>query len=115
MAAAAKKPSPAHRRLDRAALRNFYGPVLTDAERKQIDEAMGVEGLEHEIAVLRVKLKTALSERPEDLELLKEGVAILVRAVATQYRLSPKARKDLAESFAATLNGLADQLLPTGS
>jgi hypothetical protein len=37
---------------------------------------------------------------------------ILVRAVATRYRLSPKSRKNLADSLAATLNSLGNQLLP---
>ncbi len=35
-----------------------------------------------------------------------------MRAVATQYRLSPKARKDLAERMAAVLNSVGDQILP---
>jgi hypothetical protein len=88
---------------------------MTEAERLQLSEAADVEGLGDEIAVLRVRLKTALGERPEDLKLLVRGVEILVRAVATQYRLSPKARQDLAENFAAALNSLGDQLLPADS
>ena len=43
-----------------------------------------------------------------------QGISMLVRAVATQYRLSPKARKDLADHLAATLNAVRDQLHPIG-
>ena len=39
-------------------------------------------------------------------------IALLVRAVATQYRLSPRARKDLADRMAAVLNSVGDQILP---
>lgn len=95
-------------------LRNFYRCSLSHAEQVALPQAAGVEGLEEEIAVLRVRLRTALKERPEDIDLLMRGMAMLVRAVATQYRLSPRARRDLAENFAATLNSLADQLLPAG-
>jgi hypothetical protein len=42
----------------------------------------------------------------------RDGIALLVRAVATQYRLSPKARKDLADRMAAVLNSIGDQILP---
>ena len=95
-----------------ASLRGFYYEALTDAERMQLAEARKVEGLAEEIAVLRVRLLTALKERPQDFDLLREGVALLVRAVATQYRLSPKARKDLADRMAAVLQSIGDQILP---
>lgn len=92
--------------------RKFYAESLTDAERESLKSARKLEGLEEEIALLRVRLLTALRKHPEDLQLLLAGVGMLVRAVATQYRLSPKASKDLAERMAATLNSLGDQLLP---
>ena len=51
-------------------------------------------------------------DRPDDYELMLAGISMLVRAVATQYRLSPKARKDLADRMSLVLNSLGDQLLP---
>ena len=95
-----------------ARVRNFYAGALTEAERLQLAGARRVEGLEEEIALLRVRLRTALEQRPEDFDLLREGIALIVRAVATQYRLSPKARKDLADRMAAVLNSIGDQILP---
>ncbi len=88
---------------------------MTEAERIKLAEAQGIEGLADEIAVLRVRLFTAIQDKPADLKLLVHGVEILTRAVAAQYRLSPKARKDLADNFAAVLNSLADQLVPAES
>lgn len=90
----------------------FYAGSLSESERRLLPIARKMEGLEEEIAVLRVRLLTALKERPEDYALLMAGVGMLVRAVATQYRLSPKAQKELADQMTAVLNSLGDQLLP---
>ena len=95
-----------------ARVRDFYAAALTDAERLHLADARRVDGLDEEIALLRVRLRSALEERPEDFDLLRDGIALLVRAVATQYRLSPKARKDLADRMAAVLNSVGDQILP---
>lgn len=91
---------------------SFYAGCVTEGERELLEAAREVEGLEEEIAVLRVRLFRALKEHPEDFRLMVHGVGMLVRAVAAQYRLSPKARRDLADNFAAVLNGLGDQILP---
>lgn len=98
----ASPPSPGH----------FYGGSLTETERSQLPAAYEMEGLAHEIAILRVKLSTALNEHSGDLKLIAAGVAMLVKAVAVQYRLSPKSKKDLAERMAAVLNSFGDQFLP---
>ncbi len=94
--------------------RNFCRQALSEAEREELGEAQEIEGLDDEIALLRVRLKRAVEERPADLQLLVRGIDLLVKAVAARYRLSPKARRDLAENLAATLNSLGDQLLPAG-
>ena len=59
-----------------------------------------------------MKLSTAIEEHPRDLALMKAGVEMLVKAVAAQYRLSPRASKDLASRMTAVLNSLGDQLVP---
>lgn len=74
--------------------------------------ALAMEGLEEEIAVLRVRLYKAIEENPDDFRLMTHGIDMLVKAVAAQYRLSPKARKDLAAQITAVLNSVGDQLLP---
>ncbi len=94
--------------------KRFYDNALDEDERRSLRSARRVEGLAEEIAVLRVKLRTAVAEHPEDIRLLTHGIDLLVKAVATQYRLSPKARKDLADHITNVLNSLGDQLLPAG-
>lgn len=95
-----------------AAARNFYHGAVDQAERLDLERAQEIEGLDDEIALLRVRLKRAVEEHPQDVQLLVKGLDILVRAVGARYRLSPKSRKDLADNLAATLNSLGDQLLP---
>jgi hypothetical protein len=91
-------------------LRSFYAEALSEAERLELARAQEVEGLDEEIAVLRVRLKTALREHPEDLSLIAKGVDLLVKAVAARYRLSPKARRDLADNLAGLIEGLGNLL-----
>lgn len=96
----------------RAKLRSFYEPALAAAERDDLAEARGVEGLDEEIAVLRLRLRRALEEHPEDFAIMARGVELLVRAVSTRYRLSKEASGDLGDNIAATLRGVGEQLFP---
>lgn len=90
--------------------KSFYKEALSQAEQVLLPEALEVEGLEQEIALLRLKLQQALVERPEDMDLLLKGVNLLVRAVAAQYRLSPKAKDDLMDSVIGVLEGVGEAL-----
>lgn len=91
---------------------NFYAGVLDRAERARLEDAAAIEGLDDEVALLRVRLRTAIERRPEDYALMLKGIALLVRAVAARYRLSPKSRRDLAESLAATIEQIGAALFP---
>jgi hypothetical protein len=101
---------PARRRQRRKELSNFYADALSEAERLELPQAATVEGLDHEIAVLRVRLKAALQQNPQDLALLAKGVDMLAKAVAARYRLSPKARRDLADNLASLIESLGTLL-----
>jgi hypothetical protein len=96
----------------RARARNFYRQALDQADRLDLARAQEMEGLDDEIALMRVRLKRAVEEDPKDVQLLVKGLDMLTRAVGARYRLSPKSRKDLADNLAAVLNSLGDQLLP---
>ena len=93
---------------------SFYEEALSEAERLDLPEARQMEGLDEEIAVMRVRLKRALEERPEDVQLIAKGLALLVKAVAAKYRLSAKARKDLSDSIAGVVEGIGAVLYPEG-
>jgi hypothetical protein len=79
-----------------------------------MDQARRMEGLDEEVALLRVKLREALAQRPEDYSLLLKISAMLVRAVSTRHRLSRKAEEDLYQSVLGVLRGVGGVLFPEG-
>ncbi len=91
---------------------NFYARALSEAEAEYLRRAENVEGLDHEIAILRTKIHTALLDHPDDTELLMKGIATLTRTLAARHRLADKAEKDLFDNLVGTLRGLGEQLLP---
>ncbi|MBI4300979.1 MAG: hypothetical protein HY664_00040 [Chloroflexi bacterium] len=93
---------------------SFYEVALTEAERIRLPQAREIEGLDEEIALLRLSLRRLVVEHPEDMELLLKGVGMLVRAVATKYRLSQKAEDDLYQSVLGVLKGIGGALWPEG-
>lgn len=100
------------RRRGRRLARSFYDQALTDAEAQDLPSAQEMSGLDEEIAVLRLKLRSALEERPEDVKLMLKGVELLVRAVSAKYRLSTKDKEDLSESVRGVLRDIGGPLYP---
>lgn len=84
----------------------FYEEALTEAERLRLPKARGVEGIDDEIALLRVRLLGYAQRNPEKLDVLMQGIGLLTRTVATRYRLSPKSQQDLTESLIGVAVGL---------
>lgn len=91
--------------------RGFYKQALSEAEQILIPEAREIEGLDEEIALLRVKLSTALAEHPDNMPLMMRGVELLVKAVAAKYRLSKKSQDNLAEAIDGVLKEIGAALL----
>ncbi len=92
--------------------REFYAGALDAAERIELDAASEVEGLDEEIALLRMKLREALGKRPDDLALMLRGIDLLVKAVSARYRLSPEAGEDLSENIANVVRSVGGLLMP---
>ena len=92
----------------------FYAEALSKAERLRLSKARKVEGVDEEIALLRMKLHQLLEEHPDKVDLLFKGVNLLLRAVVARYRLSPKAGDDLYQSIVGVLNGVGRELWPEG-
>ena len=91
---------------------SFYRRALTEAERLALPEAEAVEGLDQEIALLRVKLRSALEERPEDVQLMVKGIELLVRALSTRYRLPRSSQDDVAATIRQVLREVGGPLYP---
>ncbi len=89
----------------------FYSKVLDEAERLDFEMATGVEGIDGEIALLRVKIKSLLERDPENFKLIMQATNTLARLVRTRYNISKEDRKGLKEAIG---NVLRDVALPLG-
>ena len=89
----------------------FYSMVLDEAEKLDFELAAGVNGIDDEIALLRVKIKSILGDDPKNLRLLVEATNALERLVRTRYRISKEQRKGLKEAIG---NVLRDIAIPLG-
>lgn len=94
---------------------NYYSSKLMRSEdRAELRRAAKVEGLEDEIALLRMRLKRAAVEDEEDLEVLSLGMERLSRAIGLQHRMSPKKGEDWIEKWEEMIRGFEDQMYPDG-
>lgn len=111
-----EEPQPAKPRRRRARKRDegFYAEVMSEAERVRLPEARDVEGLDEEIALLRVRLASELERNPEGTTVFLRLVDRLVKAVALRYRLSGEAEGDLSKSIQGVLKGIGSSIFPEG-
>lgn len=76
----------------------------------ELEEARDIEGLDDEIAVLRVKLKSLLEKAPDNLSLQLEAARTLARLVRLRYQLTPQARDNLADAISEVLKEIGGSL-----
>ncbi len=89
--------------------RSFYASVLDEAERQELKAAANVDGIDDEIALIRVRIKDLA--RSEDIEDLTRCLSVLARLVTTRYNVSKNDKKGIKE---AMTNVLRDIALPLG-
>ncbi len=92
---------------------HFYAGVFDSADRRELlGAAAGVEGLESEIAVLRLLLRKELSKHDgTDFKLLQSGIRLLIQALLAQHRLTPQQAENLGDSMVAFLEQFGGALL----
>src|SRR4030042_3902163 len=90
----------------------FYSRVLDEAELLDFERASGVNGIDDEIALLRVEIKKAITGGDsKNLRLLVEATNALERLIWTRYRITKEQRKGLKEAIG---NVLRDIAIPLG-
>ena len=89
----------------------FYSKVLDEAERLDFELATGVEGIDEEIALIRVKIKSLLERDPENMKLIVQAANTLERLVRTRYNISKEDKQGLKEAISTVLRDVA---LPLG-
>ena len=85
--------------------------MLDEAERLDFELAAGVEGIDGEIALLRLKIKSILEHDPENVRLIMQVTNALERLIRTRYKITKEQRKGLKEAISNVLREVA---LPLG-
>jgi len=90
---------------------SFYTRVMDEAEMLDMEAAADVNGIDDEIALLRVKIKSVLEKDPENIKLIMQATNTLAGLVRTRYNMTGSQRKGLREAIG---NVLRDVALPLG-
>ncbi len=77
----------------------------------ELEEASQVEGIDEEIALLRVKLRELVESQPNRIDLHFEAANTIAKLVRTRYQISKEQKKSLKEAVAKVLTEVA---LPLG-
>lgn len=86
---------------------SFYSQALDEAERLEFEEARGIEGLDEEIALLRLKLRSLIESHPENVRLALDTANTLARLVHTRYSISRDQKKSLKQAITKVLTEIA--------
>jgi hypothetical protein len=89
----------------------FYSKVLDEEQQREYTQATEVEGLDSEIALLRVKIKSLVARDPENIDLITQVTNALARLIVTKYNINKTDKQGLREAIG---NVLKDVALPLG-
>ncbi len=73
----------------------FYSATLSPAETSQLWNITNLEGVDPEIAFIRVKLQSSLQYDPGNRRVVREASRLLVKWYSANYRLDPTDRNYL--------------------
>jgi len=73
----------------------FYSGTLSPAETRQLWNITNLEGVDPEIAFIRVKLQSSLQHDPGNRRVIREASRLLVESYSANYRLDPTDRNYL--------------------
>lgn len=85
----------------------FYSRALTEAEQLEMEEAVYVDGVDQEIALLRIKLKGLIETSPDRIDLHLEAANTIARLIRTRYQISKEQKKSLKEAIHKVLTEVA--------
>jgi hypothetical protein len=83
---------------------SFYMDVLTEDERRQLAVAAQLDGIDTEIAVLRVLIRRVVTKG--EVEKARRGIDTLCRILRTRHDLDERSTGQLASSLERVLDDL---------
>jgi hypothetical protein len=81
----------------------FYSRALNESERIAYRAALGVQGLDKEIGLLRMRLEEELKGNRGSLEVVGRALNRLARALSIRLRLDPEAETRIEEAVTRVL------------
>ncbi len=112
-AAAAEQEAPqqpAHKRTARKRAVPFYSSSVDEAEA--LIEAAEIDGLDEEIALLRLGLKNCATKHPGEFAVVVKGAEAIVKAVRARYRMNEKNAQALSEAMAKAVKQFQEMVFP---
>jgi hypothetical protein len=85
----------------------LYAPALGETRSLMLEEAGGVEGLDQEIALLRLRLRDLISDYPDKIELHLRTANAIADMVKISYSISKEQKKSLRVAITKVLTELA--------
>lgn len=85
----------------------FYSKVLDEAEQLELKAAREIEGIDDEIALLRVKIHSLLEKDPDNIKLIMDATNTLARLLRTKYNLDKVQGKGIKDAIANVIKELA--------
>jgi hypothetical protein len=85
----------------------FYSQALNEAEKLELEEARSIDGIDEEIAILRVKLRELIVAKPERLDVHLKLATTIARLVTTRYNITKEQKKSLKEAVTRVLTEIA--------
>ncbi|MBN1692105.1 MAG: hypothetical protein JW845_00945 [Dehalococcoidales bacterium] len=108
----AKKKKGGQKGNRNAARKSFYSKIFDEAEKLDLTDAAGIEGIDEEIALLRMEIKKAIAGGDErNLLLLVKAAAALDKLIRTRYQVTVSQRHGLKEAIENVINNI---LVPMG-
>ena len=85
----------------------FYSNVLDENQRVDFETATTVEGIDEEIALLRVKIKSLIVHNPENMRLITQAINALSKLVMIKYNIRQEDKQGLKEIIIGVLKDVA--------
>ena len=89
----------------------FYSDVMNQTGKKNFEQAVSLDGIDEEIALLRVKIKGLVEHDSNDIKLIMRAVDSIGRLARIKYSIGKNDKKGLLDAVG---NVLKDIVLPVG-
>jgi hypothetical protein len=90
----------------------FYSKIFDGADKRDFEKAAGIEGIDEEIALMRLEIKRAITGGDDtNLKILIRATNALEKLIRTRYLVSAAQRQGLKEAIG---NVIRDIIVPLG-